>query len=106
MYLRKYFWILTVLGILSAVLSIILGFCNKDWASTVGTISTVVSIILGMSSFIYSFVSGEKTLQYLNEMKSQNDTLVQRLNSELSKENYGKKNIESIDRMINEDLQQ
>ena len=86
--------------------SIILGFYDKDLASTIGIISTIVSIILAMGSFIYSFISGEKTLQYLNEIKAQNDALVDRLNYELSKANYGQKNIESIDRMINEDLNQ
>ena len=103
---KKYFWILTILGAVLVFLSIILGFCNKDLASTVGIISTIVSIVLGMSSFIYSFISGEKTLQYLNEIKAQNDALVERLNYELSKANYGQKNIESIDRMISEDLNQ
>lgn len=106
MRLRKYFWLLTVLGLLLASLSIILGFCNQDLASTIGMVSTIVSIILGMGSFIYSFVSGEQTLQYLNEIKAQNDTLVERLNYELSKANYGQKNIESIDRMIGDDLEQ
>lgn len=86
--------------------SIILGICDKDLASTIGSISTIVSIILAMGSFIYSFISGEKTLQYLNEIKAQNDALVDRLNYELSKANYGQKNIESIDRMINEESNQ
>lgn len=105
MRLRKYFWVLTVLGLILVLLSVILGFCNQDWASTIGMVSTIVSIILGMGSFIYSFISGEQTLQYLNEIKAQNDTLVERLNYELSKANYGQKNIESIDRMISDDLE-
>ena len=100
--LKKCFWILTILGTVLVFFSIILGFCDKDWASVIGIISTVVSIILAMGSFIYSFISGEKTLQYLNEIKAQNDALVERLNYELSKANYGQKNIESIDRMISE----
>lgn len=104
--LKKYFWILTILGAALVLFSIILGFYDKDLASTIGIISTIVSIILAMGSFIYSFISGEKTLQYLNEIKAQNDALVDRLNYELSKANYGQKNIESIDRMINEDLNQ
>lgn len=104
--LKKYFWILTILGAALVLFSIILGFCDMELASTIGIISTIVSIILAMSSFIYSFISGEKTLQYLNEIKAQNDALVDRLNYELSKANYGQKNIESIDRMINEDLNQ
>ena len=102
--LKKCFWILTTLGTVLVFLSIILGFCDEDWASMIGIISTVVSIILAMGSFMYSFISGEKTLQYLNEIKEQNDALVERLNYELSKANYGQKNIESIDRMISEDL--
>ena len=103
MVLRRYFWILTILGLVLVLFSIILGFCNKDLALVVGTISSIVSIILGMSSFIYSFVSGEKTLRYLDEIKAQNDALVQKLNYELSKANYGQKNLESVDRMINDD---
>lgn len=103
MVLRRCFWILTILGLVLVLFSIILGFYNKDLASVVGTISSIVSIILGMSSFIYSFVSGEKTLQYLDEIKAQNDALVQKLNYELSKANYGQKNLESVDRMINDD---
>ena len=101
---KKYFWILTILGLLLVAGSIGLGFFNKDLASTIGTISTVISIILGISSFVYSFLSGEKTLQYLDEMKAQNDSLVERINMELAKNNYGRKNVESIDRIINEDL--
>ena len=104
--LKKYFWILTIIGTVLIFFSIILGFCNKDLASMIGMISTIVSIILAMGSFVYSFISGEKTLQYLNEIKAQNDALIERLNYELSKANYGQKNIENIGRMINEGLEQ
>lgn len=91
MNLKRYFWILTILGVILVLLSFILGFYNKEWASMIGTISTVVSIILAMGSFIYSFISGEETLQHLNEMRAQYETLVKKLNDELSKTNYGQK---------------
>ena len=75
---------------------------DRNVSSFVGTISTIVSIVLGMMSFIYSYVSGKQTLEYLNEIKEENDKLVERLNYELSKENYGDKNVENIDMMIKE----
>lgn len=73
---------------------------NDDLASLLGNISTVISIILAISSFIYSFISGEQTLKLLDEIRAQNSSLVDRINFELSKDNYDKKNIENIDKMI------
>ena len=101
--LKKCFWGLSISGLVLVFLSIVLGFFSENLAAAAGTISTVLSIILAMGSFVYSFISGEKTLEHLNEIKAQNDALIERLNHELSKANYGQKNIENIDRMISKE---
>lgn len=93
---RKILTVLMVIGIVLIIVSIGLGICDKDLSLTLGTISTIISIILGAGSFIYTYVSGEETLHHLDEMKSQNDRLIRRLNQELAKDNYGISNIENI----------
>lgn len=94
---------LIIIGILLVFLSIILAFYNHDISSMVSTISTIISIILGAGSFVYTYVSGEETLNHLDEIKSQNDRLVSKINQELSKENYDKNNIENIEQLLNEE---
>lgn len=95
---------LIVTGILLVFLSICLAIYNQDISSMFSTISTIISIILGAGSFVYTYVSGEETLNHLDEIKSQNDRLVSKINYELSKENYDNNNIENVDRLLNEKL--
>ena len=95
---------LIIIGILLVLLSIILAFYNQDISSMFSTISTIISIILGARSFVYTYVSGEETLNHLHEIKSQNDRLVSKINQELSKENYDKNNIENIEQLLNEEI--
>lgn len=95
---------LIVTGILLVFLSICLAIYNQDISSMFSTISTIISIILGAGSFVYTYVSGEETLNHLDEIKSQNDRLVSKINYELSKENYDNNNIENIDRLLNEKI--
>lgn len=94
-----------ILGILLIVGSIIVYFCSKDLSLLFGTLSTIVSIILGISSFIYTYVSGKESLQTLNEIKKQNDKLIERLNQELMKGNLGHKNIENIEKVLKDRME-
>lgn len=91
-----YIWLLGICGLFLSTLALYIGLKNKDLANSIGIISTIISILLAVISGVYTLVSGEKTLRYLDEIKKQNSDLIDRLNYELSKENFGKNNIENI----------
>ena len=66
----------------------------------ISSVSTAISILLSIVSIGYTFLSGRITLHNLGEMKEQNDILVNRLRQELSTSNFGKENIDNVDKII------
>lgn len=69
-------------------------------SSVLSILSTVISILLSIVSIGYTFLSGRTTLHNLGEMKEQNDILVNRLRQELSTGNFGKENIDNVEKII------
>lgn len=88
------------IGMILALLSAILYMFNNDWTSAVGVVSTIISIVMGMVSIVYTYVSGKETMTALEEIKKQNSRLVDKINYELSKNNYNEENIEYIRKII------
>lgn len=98
------FLIIACLGVIASVVSVVLLSLTKNSSSTVGVISTIVSIVLGAISIIYTFFSGQKSLETLNNMEKQYDALVKKINQEISKDNYDKENIAAVNEMIAESI--
>lgn len=112
------------IGLLSGIVSAVLFCLGMDAYAAIGMISTIISILLGIISMVYSYVSGKETSllfekfgdkienldQQINRIEEQstklgkqieaiedqNRSLVEKIKVELSKENYGQANIDSI----------
>lgn len=84
------------IGLVAAILPIIFHHIFADYSQLLSSISTIISIALGVVSMAYSCYSSVKTDKTLTAIKENNDALVEKIKYELSKENYGKKNIESV----------
>ncbi len=80
--------ILTVLGFLLAITSAILFLIGDDAAGAVGIVSTISSIALSAMSMAYTYFSGVQTLKVLQDIKRQNDALVEKIRHENAKNNY------------------
>ena len=91
-------FVFALVGILLAFASAIIFFFNKEFSSGVGVFSTVISILLGIYSIIYTYVSGQETLKLLQDIKERERRLVDKINHELSKDNYDRDNINSLSR--------
>lgn len=98
-------FVVALVGILLSTVSVVLMIFGNCWSDILGYASTVISIVLGLVSIVYTYKSGEETLMMfdeikgiLKETKDQNRRLVEKINYELSKENYDKENIDSIRR--------
>lgn len=93
-------YVFAVIGIVFSVFAAILYSIGCDWSSAIGAVSTIISIVLGVVSIIYTYVSGEHTIKTLEEIERQNRKLVDKINHELSKDNFNEKNIEYIQSTI------
>lgn len=82
------FVLLIVVGLSISLISAILVYKGNDFAGCVGVASTVLSIILSAFSLAYTYISGLQTLKTINDIKRQNDTLVEEITHERSKDNY------------------
>ena len=91
------------IGLSASVISVVvLLFAQNSIASILGVISTIVSIVLGIMSIGYTFISGQKTLENLDHIQTQYSSLVEKINRELSSDNYDEGNIKAVDEMISE----
>lgn len=98
----KIVYIFAGVGIAFAMISAVLYLIGCDWSNALGAFSTVISIVLGLVSIVYTYVSGREMQITLDEIKKQNSRLVDKINYELSKDNYNEKNIEYIKSTIEE----
>ena len=89
-------WSLSVFGLLCVLVSFAFSALGYDWSSIFGTISTILSIILSFISILYTYLSGNKTLKLLDEMKTQNDELVKKIKNDASSDNYDEVNAGSL----------
>lgn len=92
----RFVFVISVIGIILAFLSAILYLTNCSWSNSIGVFSTIISIVLGLVSIIYTYISGEKTIQVLDEIEKQNKSLVNKIVFELSDSNFDEVNIESL----------
>lgn len=88
--------ILAVIGVVFAFISAILFLIGNSCVDAISVASTIISIILGFISIVYTYVSGEETLKTLKEIKKENHSLIQKINHELTKNNYDEANIDSL----------
>lgn len=89
-------WILAVIGIVSSLIAAIMLLRDCAYGDAVSTVSTSISVVLGIISILYTYVSGEETLKALNEIRRENQSLVQKINYELAKNNYDEENISNL----------
>ncbi len=91
------------IGVIASVVSVVLLlFAQESLASILGVVSTIVSLVLSVVSIFYTFISGQKTLENLDHIKTQYSALVEKINHELSSDNYDEENIRAVDEMISE----
>ncbi|MGN1101171.1 MAG: hypothetical protein ACI4RG_03200 [Huintestinicola sp.] len=88
------FFLLTGVGLLISLISAVLFYKGNDFAGGVGVVSTIWSIILSAISLAYTYISGLQTLKTINDIKRQNDALVEEITHERSKDNYDDTNSE------------
>lgn len=99
----KVAFIVTLIGIALTVAAAVayLTGCG-DWASGLSIASTGISIALGFFSIIYTYISGQKTLDNLNEIEVQYNSLVNKINLELSASNTDDANAENVRHKVEE----
>ncbi len=91
--------ILVLVSIIAIVLLIVSTFIFPFFgikSSTLGDIATVISIVLAVVSIVYTYVSGEKTVENMNEIRHQSKNLVNQIIHERSKNNYDAENVENV----------
>jgi amino acid permease len=92
----KWSYLFAVIAVVSCVISSVLYFFKHETAEAIGCISTIISIALSIISMINSCVTEKKTSETLNDIINQNTKLVEMINHQLSKDNYDKRNLESL----------
>ena len=96
--------VLIIVSIVAIVLLIVSTFIFPFLgikSSALGDIATVISIVLAIVSIIYTYVSGEKTVENMDEIRHQSKNLVNQIIHERSKNNYDAENVENV---INKDM--
>lgn len=83
-------------GVLTIFSAIAYMLCCNDWAGGLSIAATGVSIFLAFYSIAYTYISGQKTLETLHKIELQYRSLVDRINFEMTSQNHGDANIESI----------
>lgn len=90
---------ISCIAILLVIISVILE--QPGWSNGLSIVSTALSIVLALISIVYTYISGQNTLKNLNDMKQQYDSLVQKINYELSKNNQNDANIDNVRMELN-----
>ena len=81
-------------------------FCCNDLAGGLSIAATGISIFLAFYSIAYTYISGQKTLDTLNKIELQYRSLVDRINFEMTSQNHGDANIESIRSSLEKDMKE
>ena len=96
-------FIITLLGIALTVASAVVYLVGcGDWATGLSIASTGISIVLGFFSIIYTYISGQKTLENLNKIEAQYNSLVEKINLELSDSNRNDVNVKNVRHLLEE----
>lgn len=89
-------YVIAGIGLALSVVSAFLYLIDCNWSNAISAVSTIISIALGLVSIVYTYISGKETMETLEEIKRQNSKLVDKINYEISKDNYNERNIEYI----------
>lgn len=92
----KALYFTAILGIVGVIVSAYLYGTDDNWASMIGSISTIISIVLGVISIVYTYVSGQATIDLMNQIVNHNASLVEKINSDLAKGNLDEENLKYI----------
>jgi hypothetical protein len=91
------------IAILLAFASSVLFYVNSDLTNGFGILSTIMSVILSIVAVVYTYISGKETLKIgketlntLEEIKSQNKNLVNKINQDLLKTAFDESGIKNI----------
>ena len=97
---RPLAWFVIILSSVGLTLCLVVVFSIffklSDWTTVIGLISTVISIILGLISIAYTFVSGQETLKALDDIEKKYSDLCDMNNEVLLSNNLEKNNIDKI----------
>jgi cell shape-determining protein MreC len=96
--------LLLIIGGLAIILALLSLSCGLQFADVFGTISTITSIFLSVVAMLYTFLSGERTLSLLNQIETQNNKLVAKINQDLLRDAYDENSIEAARKKMSEKL--
>lgn len=88
-----------VVGALAAALSIphmLETFQRGNAADAMGILSTLVSIGLAIAAMEYTYRTSEETAKLLERIEKQNQRLVDKINRDLTSDNFDEANVEDI----------
>jgi len=88
------------IAILMIIASLILLVFNISIATTISIISTIMSILLSIAAILYTFISGNETLNLLNKIENQHKKFVAKINEDLLNGAFDESGIE--DALTNE----
>lgn len=98
----KGLYVVAIFGIVGVIVSAYQYGQNNDWTNLIGSISTIVSIVLGIVSIAYTYVSGQETIDAINQINSHHTRLVEKINSDLAKGNLDEENLKYIRDSMND----
>jgi len=96
--MKNKIWLFFIIGGIAIILALLSLVTELRFAAVFGTISTITSIILGIIAMLYTWLSGERTLNLLNQIEVQNEKLVAKINQDLLRDAYDEKGIEAARR--------
>ncbi len=88
--------IISILGIMLSFISLILGILGCMWTDAIATSATIISIVLAFVSIIYTYKSGEETLNTLIDIREENKCLVNQITKDMCNDNFDDINLESL----------
>jgi len=88
---------LAAAGCVLSVVATIPSVAAQNWTGAAGSIATLLSILLAVVSIFYTYRTNEDTKRLLSDIREQNESMVERINLELRKGNFGRQNIESLE---------
>lgn len=92
----KFTVVFAIIAIIASLLSGSFFLLKCDWAGAVGIVATGLSVILSVVSIIYTYVSGNQTLDVINTIKAQNKEFIEKIKEDILKNNFNESNINDL----------
>ena len=97
-------YFIAILGLVGVLASVCLYFKDNNCANLIGSLSTIISILLGVVSIAYTYVSGQKTIDAIQQINDHHALFVEKINSDLAKGNMDEENLKNIRDSMNDPI--